>query len=307
MTSDIVQMSMSNDINGSVPMAQRNKTVEGRLWGTLKALAETEGKIYLLSTLNKMGLATNDVKWFAKKQVCHRKVRLNVDNKILRTAMHCKVIDACAHAKRLRQNKNIQKNRVLKKYQESKAKGRQVVKDLLVKYNQFKLREIEKAKLKIVKLKDKDRLEKSVKEAPGNTNEILSGVNIFREDHEVLPQAPLGPMVCDSKIQLNKNELELLSRGPKYMVRDKLSLEDFTVELEKMIAKQKLDNAFNRESGEDDLSEEPDTVVTPARTEQTNVGNVESVKCKEKKVDLNLKWEENKNTCLIMSLKNLWT
>ena len=31
--------------------AQKKKTVEGQLWGTFRALAETEGNVHLLTTL----------------------------------------------------------------------------------------------------------------------------------------------------------------------------------------------------------------------------------------------------------------
>ena len=46
----------------SVPQTQKNKTVEGQLWGTYRALAETEGIVYLLGTLKGFGLATNEVR-----------------------------------------------------------------------------------------------------------------------------------------------------------------------------------------------------------------------------------------------------
>ena len=142
-------------------------------------------------------------------------------------------------------------------------------------------------------------VEKSVKNAPENTSELLSGVNIFQNDLEILPQVPLGPMICDEKIDLNKNELRLLSCGPKFMVRDELALEDFKVEMEKMVAKQKYENAFN----EDDLSDpEADMSQPAALNRQTNREpaamkrtdsemNV-SEKCGVRN-EFNLKWEEN--------------
>ena len=295
MTQDMFNLSMPNDGSKTVSMTQRKKTVEGRLWGTLKALAETEGNIYLLTTLKKVGLSTNDVKFFVRKQVCHKKVRQNVDIKVLRSAMQSKVTDACAYAKRLRQNKNIHKNRVLRKYHDNPAKGRRVVAELISKYNATKLNEIESAKKKVNEYKEKDMVEKSLVKAPENTSEILSGVNIFQKDQKILPEEPLGPMVCDPNIALSENEKKLLSRGPKYMVRKELSLEDFTVEMEKMVAKQKFDNAFNGSMGEDDLSEEPVTGKSPAPSEQTNGGlDAKSLDgCEDKLKSFSVKWEEN--------------
>ena len=53
------------DLNDTVPtQAQSTKTVEGRLDETLKKLAVTEGNLYLLNTLNRMGLSTNDITHF---------------------------------------------------------------------------------------------------------------------------------------------------------------------------------------------------------------------------------------------------
>jgi len=197
MTTDI-QMSQSIDVEFTVSKTPKQRTVEGRLWGTLKALAATEGNILFLSTLKKLGLATKDVKSFVEKQVCHKRVKQNVDAKVQRSAMQSKITDACAHAKRLRQVKNTQKNRVLKKYQSSTAKGRRVIKELISKYNQTKSAELEDARRKVENYKEKAELEKSLKAAPVNTSELLSNVNIFKVNHEVLPQEPLGPMICSN-------------------------------------------------------------------------------------------------------------
>ena len=50
MTSDM-NMPESIDISTTVSKTQKKKSVEGRLWETLKALAVTEGNIYFLSAL----------------------------------------------------------------------------------------------------------------------------------------------------------------------------------------------------------------------------------------------------------------
>ena len=40
----------------------KTKSVEGKLWETLRELAETEGRIKLFSTLKSWGVATNDIR-----------------------------------------------------------------------------------------------------------------------------------------------------------------------------------------------------------------------------------------------------
>ena len=142
-------MSESIDVVQTVSLTHNQKSVEGRLWGTLKALAATEGNILFLTSLRRLGLATRDVKSFIEKQVCHKRVMKCSDIRVLRSAMQSKVLDACAYAKRLRQEKNILKKRVLRKYQSSTAKGRRVVAELVSRYNQTKVREIEDAKQKV--------------------------------------------------------------------------------------------------------------------------------------------------------------
>ena len=76
------------DLN-TVPMAQSTKSVEGRLWVTLKLLAGTEAKIHLFSTLKRLGLATHDVGHFVQKQTIHRKASKHVDSK-LKKSLRCR-------------------------------------------------------------------------------------------------------------------------------------------------------------------------------------------------------------------------
>ena len=55
---------------------------------------------------------------------------------------------------------------------------------------------------------------------------------------EVEPEEPIGPMICDSSIQLNENEVRFLTRGPKYMMRNETDIKEYTFYVEKMIVKE---------------------------------------------------------------------
>ena len=132
MTTD--SMSKSHDMLLTVSQTQKTKTVEGRLLSMTLALAATECNIYLLSTLKKLGLATNDIKSFVEKQTINRKAKFGVDAKVRRSAMQSKIIDACAYAKRLRQDRNTLKKRVLTKYRNTVAKGRRIIDEIHKKY-----------------------------------------------------------------------------------------------------------------------------------------------------------------------------
>ena len=50
------------------------------------------------------------------------------------------------------------------------------------------------------------------------------------------------PMVYDESIILSEDELSVLSKGPKFSVRQDLNEDDFKLELEKMICKQKFND-----------------------------------------------------------------
>ena len=159
--------------------------------------------------------------------------------------MQSKIVDASAYAKRLRQEKNIWRQRVLKKYRGCKSEGKRVVEDLLSKYRSLKRQEYVDADKKVSHYRDKNERDKSMKKVPASTSEFLSKVNIFSPDHEIVPEPPQGPFICSDSIKLSAAELKILSRGPKFMIREDLSREDFKVDVEKCVVKKKYDNFFN--------------------------------------------------------------
>ena len=267
------------------------ETVEGKLWKTLYALAVTEGKIYLFDTLIKKGLSTNDVTSFVTKQTLHKKVQICVDDKVRKSAMRSKLSDALAYAKRLRQEKNAAKKQVLKKYRSQKLKGREVLSELIQKYRQTRSIEVEAAKLKIIHLAEKSEAKRVKKQAPPTTVELLSEVNVFKDSGtELGKEESLGPMVCDDSLKFNSDEMKVLSRGPKFMVRNELEFEDFNVEVEKMLFKQRFDEM---DQGKDDcvtVSQQNQVASTAAEsTVRTRLDNLNlNVKANE-----SFAWEEN--------------
>ena len=285
------------DLN-TVPMAQ-SKSVEGRLWVTLKLLAGTEAKIHLFSTLKRLGLATHDVGHFVQKQTIHRKASKQIDSKLKKSAMQSKLSDACAYARRLRQTKNNLKNRILNKYSSNRQEGKRVVTEFIQRYRVLKLENIDRVEKKIQHLKVKDELKKSIRVIPQSTSELLNGVNLFSSDQkEVIPEPLVGPFICDESITFTEDELKILAKGPKYLVRDELSKEDFKVEVEKMVAKKKIDNMVRGRS-EEDLSvgdssrneqiEPNQTLKTAASIVGENHAGRGNSNCNS---EFNSKWEE---------------
>ena len=301
MTADCQSDPVTVDYLDTVPAkAHKTKTVEGRLCETLRKLAATEGNLHLFATLKRLGLSTNDVSSFVEKQLIHKKVVSHSDPKLRRVAMHSKLVDASAYAKRLRQEKNTWKQRIFKKYQGNKSKGKRVVDELLQKYKHQKLLEYEDADRKIKFYMDKSELNKSMKEIPKETSRFLNGVNIFSADQELVAEDPLGPFICHKSIKLTQDELNILSRGPKFMIRCDLSEEEHKIDVEKMIVKQKFDNCFNQ--CEDDSSVALNTSASVQNQNKPSAEKVFGVRsnrvkgenCNMDKLDnFDVKWEEN--------------
>ena len=122
---------------------------------------------------------------------------------------------------------------------------------------------------------------------------LMESVNIFSSDHEILPQPPLGPFMCTKNIKLSADELKLLSRGPKFMIREDLSRENHQVDVEKMIVKQKYENCFSEK--EDDSQNELQHQNKQPQTKPTATNEVFLAPSNRVKSDVNdfeCKWEE---------------
>ena len=78
--------------------------------------------------------------------------------------------------------------------------------------------------------------DENLKDIPSDVLEIVSGVNVFKDELVAEPSA--DPMICDPSIVLSKNEMAFLRRGPKFMVRQELNINDYKTEIERMIAKE---------------------------------------------------------------------
>ena len=82
--------------------------------------------------MKSMGIATNDVSNFVKKQTIHKRVNQAPDTRVQRIAMHSKLADAIAFASRLRRERDMLKKRVSKKYSGSTALGRRLLEESML-------------------------------------------------------------------------------------------------------------------------------------------------------------------------------
>ena len=294
-------MGEQNKFLNTAPLVSSSKTVEGRLWETMKRLAETEGNLHLFSKLKTLGVGTNDVENFVIKQSGHKRVHASIDAKVRRVAMQSKLADACAYIKRLRQQKNTLKQRLFRKYS-SKMKAKSVMGELVQQFNDLRDKEIEAANGKIAHLKNKSELCRATKVIPEETRYLLDGVSVFSEvESNLEAEEPKGLWICHESLKFDEDELALLSRGPKFMVREELSSTDFNIELEKMIAKQNFEYNMNKDDCTENQpqSHSRENNAASALTAELGSGverkvNINSSNVKAKaEVDMNMLWEEH--------------
>ena len=77
----------------------------------------------------------------------------------------------------------------------------------------------------------------SLRGIPSDVWNIAKNINIFHT--EVYPQECADPMICSRDIKLSTDELNFLRKGPKFMLRQDGNENDFVVNLEKMVIKDK--------------------------------------------------------------------
>ena len=294
MTANSLVCSVSN-LNVAGQSLHSNKTVECQLEEIFEKIAATEANIYLFNTLIGLGLATNDVKNFVAKQTIHKRVSKAPDSRVQKAAMKSKLVDACAFVKRLRQQRDCLKRKLARKYLGKKSLGRRILYRMVLKYKADCDKEIKDRIEKINHFKKRDRVDKIHKKLPDSTRDLLSEVNLFLPNQITMkPEEPAKPFICDPTIKLDENELAILAKGPKFMIREELTTSEFNLELETMIAKKKYDSLF-----EDDCQNE-NGANEHRSNEQLTVKNGGSLNFK----DTNLKqstvmvWEENSGKML---------
>ena len=218
------------------------KPVVTELRNAYKKLAIAEANIDMLAKMVRNMIGTNDVRNFICKQVSMRRVNATLDKKAIKKLMRRKLDDACAHASRLRSNKQKLKKRL----QSYGAVYRKVVGECETEFRVIKANQRYKNSKKYewcAMKQEKIDVESSV---PEEVLEYVRGINVFNEEVDIEPAA--GPMICSKSIKVSKEELMFLENGPRFMIRSELDTDEFRVEVEKMIAKETL--------GENDMGTE---------------------------------------------------
>ena len=209
-------------------------------------LAETEANITMFNSMIRKKVPTTDIRQFAAKQAAQCRVHKQISQKIVHLAMKVKRADAIAFAKRLRRAKYRNKNILISCYQ-VKEKVRKVIHEINNKASEYKewLRGEKRDKIEHLEAKYStvNLTTKSLKSCPPGARELLQDLDIFNT--QMSPEPPRGPMICHPDIKLSEEELQILNKGPKFMVRTQFDQDEFSLQMEKAIAKQNYDDIEN--------------------------------------------------------------
>ena len=263
---NLTTTAMNQVSNGKV------KSVVGRLVRNWRQLLASECNMKLFTNLLNRNISTRDIHSFVQKQADIRKVHKGLDKPMTRAAMRSKLNDAAAFTMRQRRVVNSLKKDLLKATGNKKFVQKRIVKQV-----RDKLFEERNMQLK----NDEDKLQRYAKlqsemlnEAQPQSVQLPASLEMFRSVKAFGP-APTQefsqdpPRVYDPSIKLDDDELSILSKGPKFAVRQKLVREDFRVQLEKMSCKQK----FSSDGLDEEIpSQNSHSSSVPLLCDETQVG-----------------------------------
>ena len=239
LTTDTERSSSSQSLNltnlsmnyGSNTMVN---TVVSKLVQKWRELTKVECSISLFASLLKKNIATRDIFHFVQKQANLRKAFKNLDVPLTKAAMRCKMNDACSLAHRTKRVVNRLKSDLLQATGNKRYLQRKIVKQVRALVTKEKLEQLRKNDIKVSryeKIQSKMAAEQSQQEfkIPASIDQYkdLKAFNVEQK----LEFSPELPMVYDSSISLSQDELSILSKGPKFAVRQQLMEESFRVEV----------------------------------------------------------------------------
>ena len=209
------------------------------------SIEEEESNVALFNDLIRKGLSTNDVQQFALKQAAQCRVKKQISPKLLKVAMKLKRMDALAHVKRLKQEKYRIKKSLLTNDTDKAKKRIDTINKRASTYRTW-LRQQRKEKFEFIQNKRliEETERRSIMSCHPEVRHLLKNLDVFKK--QIDPEPPVGPLICHPDIKLTKNEMSVLNKGPKYMVRRQIGIDEFRLEVEKCIAKQ------NYNDGNDD-------------------------------------------------------
>jgi DNA-binding Lrp family transcriptional regulator len=256
--------------------AKRVYQAENELKKIMVKVMEAELRTKLLETLTKEGLATKEVAKFVKNQVKTRKVRKEGDyTDMLKSRMIEKIEDSKTDANKLRKDRKEKRRELGKVVNPESSKCRNIMKKLDEKKN--KIRETVKIKNR-EKLKEtreylKDHLLENKFSTPQEYPEKYAELRIFKGE-DIPPEPPKPPVIASKNMTLYEEEELILSKGPKFTLRNILDKASYLEETEKCFIKEKY-NRIGKEEKDGIVIEEPDEETKWLETQRSMLYNFE--------------------------------
>ena len=231
---------------------------EGWVEKTFLNTVETEERVIFMEKLVKLGVGVAEVEHFFKgvTETCRNtKNKVRKENLIVGT-MKEKLNDAYDERNLWRQMKARTISKVRKVWGRGSSRYKSLFKKVI---NNAKARRAElkmKYKLKVKHLHNKFKEDVETQQIPPEIQKY-SAADCFNPDYEPEPDnTDMSPLVY-GEVSLDEDEKETLKLDPKFAVLDTLTLEDFEVEVECCLAKQRWNKmSTDKDSDNSDISEE---------------------------------------------------
>ena len=242
---NLMDAAMNLDSNGKV------QAVVSRLVRSWRLLIASECNMKFFKSLLDKNISTRDIFSFVQKQANLRRIYKDLDKSMTKTAVRAKLNDACAFSIRQRRYVNKIKRDLLKATGYKRFKQKKIINQVRAKLQFEKKSQIKKDEIKVQRyasLQSKMLQEQQAQELrlPASIAHFQDLKAFGPDPNQTCEMDP--PMVYDKSIVLSDDELKILSKGPKFAVRQKLVKESFKIELEKMSCKQKYSSGDDLEN-----------------------------------------------------------
>ena len=239
------KISDDGDITYAVRLRESIKDIHSRIM-------DEEERLDLLKSLHQRGICTRDIMAFVHQQGIKRSVNKAWDFATSQKAMSSKIRDAKRSIQLNRRRKSALKKEYLKLVNYKGSKLRKLIKDIKETVDSapdlIKKKKANKVKIEHLQrvMSEKAYLTNPSASQPTKVPERLreySDLPVFGTSKDLpTPQVPTGPFICDGRIELNKQELCILSKDPKFSLMEECTESSFKLEMERMFAK----NRFNK-------------------------------------------------------------
>ena len=279
-------------VDAMTPMSDgKVKAVTSKLVLNWQLLMQTECNVQFFASLLKRNISTHDVHSFVKKQANLRKIYKGLDKPLNKAALRSKLNDACAFVNRQKRVVTRLKQDLLKATEFKKFKHRRILKQIKTKIETERRSKMMSDSQKVdryakLQLQMERELAESQFKLPASISGF-AGIKAFNLPKNVEYSQEM-PMIYDDSIVLSEDELAILAKGPKFAVRQKLMKENFKLELEKMVCKQKFGEPQDSELNPSLFLEKSSSIDQSSRG--TTAGD-----CKPNSLHNGVSWEEKRS------------